>query len=293
MFDNPYKLESAGQEKSAKGRNYTAPGKELRDVFEKYLDFSKKQDGDKLYDCIERNDLYDGATGLLKGIQPAIAEAHGLLMAREFSMKELHYAGFFLSAVYNKSDEKDIVYSLEIETPNLAYRLSRDRAFINKGNGYRDSGTNAKGIIINYCENKKFNCVMAGYFAKGPIITYGATAHATSYDDDNDCGETSPLKISLTDRLHINVLQHCLIIDEGIYLTRGPDTWPPCHLLSKKEVSKFPELRAYVDNLKSQFERGRNDHQLVLETIRKLGYKPHMKIMRDIADILRRAGKNV
>ncbi len=275
--------------------NYAEPGKKLKDLFDEFLDFAKKQDySGNYHDYMCGYHLYYEADRLLKGIQATPEEAHGLLFTRELSDVERGFAGSFISAVYNKSEAKDIFYNLEIKVSNLAYELPPDKVFINRGNGYGLSGTRAKGLVINYLENKKLRGIDSGFEAKGSVVCYGAEASAYYVNYDDDYVETGNTKFSLFEqKLMIRGPCGNPQIHDGIAYGVWNGKCTDTKSVSKEEISKLPELQAYIGNLKSKFEQGRLDYNIVVETVRSLGPEPHEKIKQDIVDILRRSGRNV
>jgi len=273
--------------------NYAEPDKKLKDLFEKYLDISQRRDYSGFYyDYMCGYGLYDCASSLLEGIQATSEEAHGLLFNRELSEVEIGRAGCFISAVYNKSEEKKIFYNLEIKVSNLAYELPPDKVFVNRGNGYDRSGTRAKGLVINYVENKKLREIDSGFEAKGSVVAYGAIASANYVDCDDEVVETGDMKFSFVNQ-QLNIRGPFGDPRIGDDISFNTSIWANTKVIYKEEISKLPELCEYVGNLKSKFELGRLDYNVVVETIRSLGPQPHEKIKQNIADILRRAGKDV
>jgi len=297
MSNITYKMQPAGHEAPAPRRKYPEPDRKLKDAFERYLGLAvdMKYPADRschAYCNSCRDDLYKYANSLLEGIHVTPEEAHGLLIVRELKDNEKDCAGFFLSAIYNKSDVKEIVYDLDIELSNLAYKLSQDRAFINRGNGYDYSGTQAQGIIINYVEGKNLNSITACYAGEGSVVTYGAIAYNAYNDDDDELIETVSLNVTVSEKVRIHGLQSNPGIDEGISFSIWPHARASYHVW-KHEMCKFPELQEYVDKLKARFEQGRNNYRIVLETVRSLGSEPHEKIRQDLVDILKRADKDI
>ncbi len=297
MSDSAY---NAGHEAPASGRKYPEPGRRLRDAFERYLGLTPGPlDLHNDYDYSGTLDYFDRhAKNFLEDIMATPEEAHGLLLVRELKGKEKEIAGFFLSAVYNKSEAKEIVFDLETEVWNLAYSLANDKVFINRGNGYNRSGTRADGLVINYLENRKLGTIFAGSCGSGQIITYGADVVAHYHDDeDNYHSLMAPLCVSVLEQVEIRVNHRRIHLDgSSIHIDNRLSIDKDKHysyLFVKEEIDKIPELRQYIDNLQGKFEQGRRDYHTVIETIRGLGPQPHEKIKQDIVDILRRAGRNV
>ncbi len=272
------------------------PDKKLSDAFDKYLSMAKPSDARLIYDQRCRDDLYLLASSLLKDLQVSPEDAHGLLRGRNLSADEKDHAGFFVSAVYNKSDVSDIVYDLDVEIHNLAYCLPENKAFINKGRGFQYSGTKAKGIIVNYVAPGRF--VNAGFAADGPVITYGAqpsTGYWVGDFDENDESfvDSVSLDVSLDKILCIKGSYEDPKISDVLSIKKNKYSELPGLILNEDEIRKIPELYNYVSNLKSRFEQGKNDYRIALETVRGLGPKPNEKLRQDLVDILKRAGKNV
>lgn len=267
----------------------------LRDAFDKYLSTAKPSDARLIYDQRCRDDLYLLASSLLKDLQVSPEEAHGLLRERKLSADEQECAGFFISAVYNKSDISDIVYDLDVEVHNLAYCLPENKAFINKGIGHSNSGTKSKGIVVNYVKPGTF--LRAGFAADGPVITYGARP-STGYwigdfDEGEDFVDSVSLDVSLDKILCIKGSYDDPKISDVLSIKKNRYSELPDLILNEDQVREIPELHDYVFNLKSRFEQGRNDYRVAVETVRGLGPKPNEKIKQDLVNILRRAGRDV
>ncbi len=272
------------------------PDVRLRDAFDQYLSMAKPSTARLIYDQRCRDDLYLLASGMLKDLQVSNEEAHGLLLERKLSADEKDTAGFFISAIYNKSDISEIVYDLDVEVRNLGYCLPEDKAFINKGNGFQHSGTKAKGIVVNYVG--KIPCLIAGFAADGCVITYGArpsTGYWVGDFDENDESfvDSVLLDVSLDEVLCIKGSYEDPVISDALSIKGNKYSELPILVLNKDEIGKIPELHGYVSNLKSRFEQGKSDYRIAVETVRALGPRPNDKLKKDIVDILRRAGKNV
>jgi hypothetical protein len=268
----------------------------LINAFDKYLSMAQPNDARLIYDQRCRDDLYMLASSLLKDLQVSPEDAHELLRQREFSADEKDHAGFFVSAVYNKSDISDIVYDLDVEIHNLAYCLPENKSFVNKGNGFQYSGTKAKGIVVNYVKQGTF--LTAGFAADGPVITYGAqpsTGYWVGDFDENDESfvDSVSLDVSLDKILCIKGSYDVPKISDVLSIKKNKYSELPDLILNEDEIRKIPELHNYVSNLKSRFEQGKNDYRAVLETVRGLGPKPNEKLRQDIEAILQGAGKNV
>lgn len=268
----------------------------LINAFDKYLSMAQPNDARLIYDQRCRDDLYMLASSLLKDLQVSPEDAHELLRQREFSADEKDHAGFFVSAVYNKSDISDIVYDLDVEIHNLAYCLPENKSFVNKGNGFQYSGTKAKGIVVNYVKQGTF--LTAGFAADGPVITYGAqpsTGYWVGDFDENDESfvDSVSLDVSLDKILCIKGSYDVPKISDVLSIKKNKYSELPDLILNEDEIRKIPELHNYVSNLKSRFEQGKNDYRAVLETVRGLGPKPNEKLRQDIEAILQGAGKGV
>lgn len=271
------------------------PGKKLKDLFENYLDFASKieyPEHDYLqnkYDRYCNLKAYSHAGKLLEGVKAGIGEVHGLL-TRELSDAEKYAAGFFLSAFYNKSELKDIVYDLDVEVKNLAFKLPADKAFINTGQGHNSSGTWAQGIVVNYVKKSLFH---GGFQAVGPLITYGGSHYSDHYDEDDLEIEDSCLIVSVNNKVDIRAYGSPAIYGPVRFDSIVTSPVSIGNIMLDVFIDRIPELRSYVDNLVSCFEKGRNDYRVAVETVRGLGPKPNEKIRQDIETILERAGRDV
>lgn len=276
--------------------NCAEPGRELKNVFEKHLDFVSKLEypgHDYLQNKFEHYcnlRAYLHAGKLLEGMCVGADDAHGLLLTRDLSDVERYAAGFFLSAVYNKSESKEIVYDLDVKVENLAFKLSADKAFINTGNGNDSIGTCAQGIIINYAKKSLFH---GGFQADGPFITYGGSHYSDHYDEDDLEIEDSCLIVTVKDKVDIRALGSPAIYGPVRFDSIVCSPVSIGNIMLDVFIDRIPELRSYIDNLVGRFEQGRNDYRAVLETVRSLGPKPNETIRQDIETILKGAGKNV
>jgi len=292
-----YKMQPAGHDAPAHRRTYAEPDGKLKNAFEGFLSFAEKTnypiDDLTIWDDRARDNLYECAQRLLEGLRVTPEEAHGLLLTRKLNGMEYKYVGYFLSAIYNKSDAKEIVYDLDFKICNLAYRLSQERTFINRSGGYHNSGANAQGIIINYLENRNLQSIFAGSGARGQIITYGADADAFYYDDeDNYHSIMASFDVSVVEKVNFSLDRSNILIQESLHITNPPYSNSTL-VIVKEEINKIPELRQYIDDLQGKFEQGRRDYHIVIETIRGLGPQPNKKIRQDLVDILKRAGQDV
>jgi len=314
MSDPAYKMQPAGHDAPAPRRNYADPDIRLKNALHKYLDLAVKIRDKEKYAPVHHS-LFKCANSCVESIQATPAEAHGLLLAREFNEQEKEFAGLFVSAIYNKSDAQEIVYDLDVDVNDLAYELPEDKAFIHMGCGiekYKAGrrerfGLEAKGILVEY--RKSESCFSAYQSQISPTLTYGL----------DSCVQTgkicSPraLCVSVKDNLNVTGYEASCAgrISMG-YETRdwkaNSGTWYDLSLFdiypiyatypvyygyyvfNNKKTYAVPEVRAYVDNLISQFGLGRDDYRIAVETVRKLGTRPHEKIRRDIVDILERSG---
>jgi len=299
MSDPAYKMQPAGHDAPAPRRNYAAPDSKLKNLFEGYLGLGIKIEegwkGSHPSDIGWR--LYEFAIKYLENLQFTPEEAHGLLLERELDEKERWRAGFFLSAIYNKSEQDEILYDLEIKVGNIAYCLPEGKAFISTGL-CDDIGTGAKGIIINYAKGRQGHYGLSSILL-GPMFCYGhdylrakenfpALLRLMVSNRLTVVGyESSKLKTD-SDKWYDSVeIEICKIYKSGTFVN-----YIDPRVIAEK-IHKVSECRQYIDNLVSKFAKGRKDYRIVLETLRNLGPKPHKKIRQDITDMLRRAGEDV
>jgi hypothetical protein len=115
-------------------------------------------------------DDYNWSENLLKGLENLlVADAHAAVIALQDD-NNIWNAGLWLSAVYNRSPDKLIVYDLQLpedKTPAyLGYRLNEDKVLVNSRNAGDWMGYYASGVVINNGNAGNW----MGYYASGVVI---------------------------------------------------------------------------------------------------------------------------
>jgi len=171
-----YKFKGSGHEvpeekrKYQKPSTYKEPSSELKKTFEKWLESC--QHSTSGFDA-----GYDQAKQVLNGIDAQVAEAHGLLIAYQ-KIKNIEKAGFFVSAIYNKAPDKEIVFDLSLEKSiqGLGYELAEGKTLVNTSKRVASLGEKSSGHIINLgsVEDLAKDAVKGLYINEGEA-TYFAT----------------------------------------------------------------------------------------------------------------------
>jgi len=282
MFEQmTYKMQPAGHEQPKPKRSYTEPSSQLKHAFETWL-----KEWDHLIKKGEKHTktAYLNALQMLKDVNPSVAEAHGLLIGyNDVTSNKKSFEGVFISAVYAKTPDKHIVFDLDLEKRihYLGLYLPKDKVFINKGFASQFACEESKGIIINQEGAKLF----AGSVEKAAgIINYG-----NAYFGSSSARPPFILNFGRADIDHSTQSLDILIFNyqEPNYSFKGLNKKINCGDLSPSEI---PELMKYAEDLKKQFEPGRNDYKFALEEFERLGPHPIEKIRENVEAILRRAG---
>jgi len=160
-----YKLEPAGHEEQRPTRKYSEPDQRLKEAFEKWLKNNYTHD-------MSDPRWYDEALKLTAKLDCDLDAAHGLLYAYQDHPK-IFMAGAFISTLYNKIPDKEIVYDLQLPVPiiELGIWLSKDKIIVNKSTTVcHNFGICAMGTIIN-CGN----ATSLGSKSCGYVINLGST----------------------------------------------------------------------------------------------------------------------
>lgn len=214
-----YKLEPAGHESPPVKRICKTADRKLAQLFEDYLN--------KYH---WNRDNYGKTEKAIKGLNVSVTAMHALLIAYQDHKNLEEGAGEFVSAVYNKVPDKEIIFDLKIDVQieKLGMMLAKNKTLINKAVVGDYLGAEAEGTIIN--ESKAGNTMAVE--AQGPVINKGITGHffgenATGVlinygfsesiggDSDNVDGEkkTYPVIINYGKALHVGTFCNSLIVN--------------------------------------------------------------------------------
>ena len=156
-------------------REVLRPDDPLYRAFEKWLEGAPETVPRYLYDSGKREvgDLYRSARRVLSKIDlsgKSPEEINSVLMSFR-NDKRLANAGLFLTAAYNKLDQKDIVFDLNIDQPvsYVGFRLGKGRSLVLKSDTGEWIGTESLGVLVNYAN---IGGEMA-YCAEAPAVNFG------------------------------------------------------------------------------------------------------------------------
>lgn len=313
-----YKMEPAGHESVPNKRKYEKPESRLIEVFENW--FRELPSAGKILDEVLEKREYDKAVEMTKEIRPTFADANALLLAYQDRPK-IKSAGLFVSALYNRVKERELLFDLDLPTPvnYLGFKLPKDKVLINKSKVGSWFGYDASGPVINYGQAQDH----AGCGSKGLVANYGITVGSLGLDSSGlllNLGKTSTGFGILSKGIAANFgtaahffgdEAHGILINAGraeVFAPKMPQAImialenPIKHghrlasieakyLLDSNTCKKLPKLVNYINNLWNAFEDGIEDYHKVLAAFEKVG--PAAKIRQDISDILRKGGWNV
>jgi hypothetical protein len=116
---------------------------------------------------------YYSASKLVEGV--SVEQIHGIAMDPELRSHPSYYAmGIVLSAVYNRSRRKKIVFDLDAPMCYLGYRLPVDKILVNTGSAGMCFGEESFGVVVNNGEAGMF----FGKKAYGIIVNNGTTGES-------------------------------------------------------------------------------------------------------------------
>lgn len=270
-----YNFRPAGHMAPPAQREYKEPNWILERIFEAWTNhlYRYNRNGKVL----SHPDSYEHALELTKNIKPSVPEIHGFVLAHRHH-RDIKDAGYFVSAIYNQSDEREIIWDFDIELNYLGYKLPADKLLINYGETGEHLGCEASGSVINYgktgirmganLEGLVINCGEAGeemgLFDQGQIINYGKAE-------------------SMPEEAGDYII--CIKDPESFFGITGFTDIVRELVLKEADCRQIPELIQYFDELKVLLDAGKNDYR-ALTAIPSAD-----KMKADIENILRRARK--
>jgi len=293
-----YKFKGAGHEEPEKKREYKKPDKRLQEAFEKWLNEG--------HHFVVYEKWYRYAEQLLKNISANIDETHSLLLTAPDDL--IRYAGFFVSAVYNKSPENHIIFDVSIPAAHIGHRLAKGKTLVVLSATGHDLGKSAKGTVLNYgnsdyeegykCEGLHINYGSSkgefGRHAFGTVInmgkqydlhmipgTPGYLIDFAKTENDTDWGKLAEDALGYSD-------------PQSPYQDMKPfeiRNYTIEHMLTHEE-KKIPELWDYLMQLKQILEQGR-DYKKAFEIVDSFGPEPAKTIKTTIDDIFKRNGYEI
>lgn len=171
MSEPVYKMQPAGHDAPAPKRKYPEPDRRLAQTFETWLSRMSPlwvPIAQLRYELLDQH--YEAAVNLTANLQVSQAEAHSLLIKYQ-EHRLIECAGVFISAIYNKLPDKEIVFDLILEkSPKyLGHRLALGKSLINRGKLDEKAGHKSSSPVVNYG-------VVADNFgdsANAPVLNYG------------------------------------------------------------------------------------------------------------------------
>lgn len=291
-----YKLHPAGYDAPVPKREYIKPSDGLVDAFGKWRERCASPPHR------EREFYYTLACELVKNLRPSLPEANALLIENQGRGRKPALTGLFISALYNRLPDTNIIFDLELETPfeYLGYRLPEGKRLINYGNCGSCVGFYASAAaIVNYGKAGQqmgsansslvINCGEAGYFmgqTSGLVINYGKAGRDMGWLAKGlviNCGEAG------------RRMGHKA--SGSVIAVRKPERFGTVKqaklVLREKDCAKLPEFREYLEEFRGKLERGRNNYRAAVAALDELGPEPGKRLEQDITKILGRAGYNV
>jgi len=138
-----YKFKGSGHEVPEEKRKYEEPDSRLADAFKKWH-----------MKPLKYRHTYEDVSSLLKKIKPRIDEAHALVVAN-YDDSDPMSSGLFLSAVYNASTEKDIIFDLCVPVSKLGTHLAKDKRLVAYTPVHNLGSGTLHGKIVNFADTKK------------------------------------------------------------------------------------------------------------------------------------------
>jgi len=292
-----YKMQPAGHEEVPNRRKYSEPDRRLKTAFEKWIEAP----------LLPAN-AYKFAESLIEGLEPSVEEAHALLLDYQDKIDKYNwqFSGRFISALYNASPEKIIIYDLEFENPPeyIGCKLSKEKCLVNRAKAGGCLGFEAEGTLINYGETK--DCFAFG--AKGPVINYGKVNYPSEEEQQNykrgsGMGhDATGLIINLGKTgVATGYRNKSVVMNLGdAYYQVGDKATGIVVDIQRNENLEYTEraklvvkprdykgaMKSYLDNLRMKFETGRTDYKAAIKALEDLGPEPEKTVEKDIIKAL-------
>jgi len=157
-----YKFKGSGHEVPEEKRKFDQNGGLAR-VFLAYLDSFGKT---KLEPSV-----------LIKDLEASVEEMHSILPAFQDHKRFCEATGLFISAVYNKVPDTQIVFDvkLDVRLSEIGIKLAKNKTLINRAT-VNDIGAHSEGTIIN-----EGDVEYVGFGNAGNIINLGTAGHLGIY----------------------------------------------------------------------------------------------------------------
>jgi len=274
-----YKMQPAGHDAGHPRRKYSKSSSKLARAFEKWLN-SHQNDDERL-----PHPVYTSAEELLNSIDANIDEAHSLVIKNQDN-PGIANAGFFLSCIYNKSNEKQIVYDLNVPLSGIGYKLPENKSLINKTHGSHNLGHQAAGVIVNYGNYERENSCFA-FNSSGIFVNYGeikgelgrnSTGYIINCGDFHGtfCPMSRGLGISLEGIaiLPANEAHTAILVDydekgyAAVHGHRGIEC-PPEDSITAEESKVLMRVNDHLTEMKKDFAKGKEDYNAVFDALKK------------------------
>jgi len=262
-----YKFKGSGHEVPEEKRKYVVRRYTLLPAFEAwhvYMEkcFEPSMKGDAM--VWKWDEYYKKAEEMLKGINATPDEANAL----QFLSKEhafTGYFGLFLSAVYNKSKEKTIIFDGD-RVCMLGYKLKKSKTLINTGSVDFNSGLKAEGIVVNLGKAGGGFCLAS----RGIAINLGEVR-------EHFASRSSGIAINYGKADYSMAKAATGIVIAAKEPTNFEKT-ESAKVLREADIVRYPELGKFLDDLKEKVELARE---------KKTSLSLH-RIKKSIEDILKR-----
>ena len=271
-----YKMQPAGHDAPQEKRKYERceSNRKLTTAFERWLKidiYALHSSPKKLADYI------------IKDLATSVEEVHALLLKYQ-DHKNFKHVGAFLTAVYDRVDDRIIIFDLNVDTQidNIGRDLSLEKVLINKGTVGRFFGFGAV-TVINYGQTAR----SFGQNTSGATINLGKI-------EDYPFTECEGYVINYTETPE----KRKEFIEDILRCELEGKLWTPAEkrnivldqVLSQKY--KMHELWDYLTELKDKLQPGKDDYKNAIEIVKSSGPEPGQKIKKDIDNIFERNGYN-
>lgn len=277
---------------------------DLRDLsaaFNEWLVYLRETMRKNPFKNLSDNKLWEAAVSQAKDLNASFSSINAFLVMHESTSDFVDNAGIFASALYNKLEEKVLVFDFTIPGIDyIGYRVD-DKTLVNLKSIGRLFGAYANSTVLNYGNagsplalgskavvdyGSAADSVgtLAGFVIElgngGTVI--GAQAYGPVIDFSGKAWFAGQGSSSFTIVPH---QQKDLLLFAGVIraVTTRVDG---IICFSPEEYSRMPELQNYLLSLKRDFEAGRHDYNKAISAIERLGPEPGKRIHDDIANIL-------
>ena len=309
------KFHPAGFEQPENSRKgYVKPRAELQYAFDRWVEELPTE----CFDWKDSEKRYKNACESIKPIgEISYREANSLLFDFEPKIEGHREVGLFISACYNQSSERVIVFDLDAhKIKYIGLGIGKGRILVNEGMTGKSFGVKCSGTIINNAYTEDFfgdlssgiivnNGLAARWFAvnsSGLAVNNLETGDYFAHDssgfavNNGECGNSFA---SCSSGIAVNnggCGSEFAFFSSGLNMAvKEPKTgrWKENdRIIKPADLDEIPELKQYLEEL-GDITKTIKDEESAKRFLQRYGPEPKERIEQDIKEILRNGGFEV